>query len=95
MKMPTEPYATRECIAYIMCNLLQANRQIVATLLNPATDTLATITKNLVINKMNVDLKSSRIIAPIMKGAFETFIRQRHPLIIRGIKALPNGVALM
>ena len=95
MKLPNEPYLNRECIAYIMCNLMQADRFILANLTNPACDTLATLAKNLVVNKMNVHLKSSRMIAPIIKKAFEKFISQRHPLIIRALKSIPNGVALM
>ena len=78
-----------------MCNLLQGDRFILGNLTNPASDTLAACAKNLVVNKMNVHLKSSRMIAPIMRKAFEKFISQRHPLIIRKLKSLPNGVALM
>jgi hypothetical protein len=94
-KLRTEPYANRECIAYIFSNLLKGREELVSVLLSPATNVVATITKGLVLNNFNVDRLSSRMITTITTKTFRRLIRARNPRLLKSLAMLPGGKALM
>jgi Ca2+-binding EF-hand superfamily protein/serine/threonine protein kinase len=83
LKLKSEPYDNREGIIRCLINILQGSDTVVKAACSPATDTIATISKSLVISSRNVDTRSSKVISQVLKDNLSLVLERAGPELLR------------
>lgn len=83
LKLKSEPYDNREAIIRCIINVLQGNDAVVKAACSPATDTIATISKCLVISSRNIDTRTNRLISQVLKDNLGLVLERAGPELLR------------
>ncbi|CAG9314903.1 unnamed protein product [Blepharisma stoltei] len=95
VKLKSEPYDTKDAAVKILFAVLNGTEKCQDAALCPATDTLSTLCKCLVISNRTADTKSGKNLAMILRNLFTEFLEKVRPKLLKAIMATPGAEALL